>query len=77
MSLYGTPGEGKGYPLQDSGLENSMDCMVHGLTEWDTTKWLSLSLGLNSSRPELSGMYSVNQLCNSEFTSLSDNSFST
>ena len=22
--------EGKGYPLQDSGLENSMDCIVHG-----------------------------------------------
>ena len=25
-----SPGEGKGYPLQDSGLENSMDCIVHG-----------------------------------------------
>ena len=25
-----SPGEGKGYPLQYSGLENSMDCMVHG-----------------------------------------------
>ena len=24
------PGEGKGYPLQYSGLENSMDCTVHG-----------------------------------------------
>ena len=24
------PGEGKGYPLQYSGLENSMDCIVHG-----------------------------------------------
>ena len=23
-------GEGKGYPLQYSGLENPMDCMVHG-----------------------------------------------
>ena len=22
------PGEGKGYPLQYSGLENSMDCIV-------------------------------------------------
>ena len=27
------PGEGKGYPLQYSGLENSMDCIVHGVTE--------------------------------------------
>ena len=26
-----SPGEGKGYPLQYSGLENSMDCMVHYL----------------------------------------------
>ena len=25
------PGEGKCYPLQYSGLENSMDCTVHGL----------------------------------------------
>ena len=24
------PGEGKGYPLQYSGLENSMDYIVHG-----------------------------------------------
>ena len=29
-------GEGKGYPLQDSGLENSMDCIVHGVTKLDT-----------------------------------------
>ena len=32
-----SPGEGKGYPLQDSGLENSMDCRVHGAAESDTT----------------------------------------
>ena len=25
------PGEGKGYPLQYSGLENSMDYTVHGV----------------------------------------------
>ena len=25
--------EGKGYPLQYSGLENSMDCIVHGVTK--------------------------------------------
>ena len=24
-----SPGEGNGYPLQYSGLENSMDCIVH------------------------------------------------
>ena len=26
-------GEGKGYPLQHSGLENSMDYIVHGVTK--------------------------------------------
>ena len=25
--------EGKGYPLQYSGLENYMDCIVHGVTK--------------------------------------------
>ena len=25
-----SPGEGNSYPLQRSGLENSMDCLVHG-----------------------------------------------
>ena len=28
-----SPGEGKGYPLQYSGLENSMDCIIHGITK--------------------------------------------
>ena len=28
-----SPGEGKGYPLQYSGLENSMDCIVHRITK--------------------------------------------
>ena len=28
-----SPGEGNGYPLQYSGLENSMDCIVHGVAE--------------------------------------------
>ena len=32
------PGEGKGYSLQYSGLENSMDCIVHGVAESDTTE---------------------------------------
>ena len=33
-----SPGEGKGYPLQYSGLDNSMDCIVHGVVESDTTE---------------------------------------
>ena len=28
-----SPGKGIGYPLRYSGLENSMDCTVHGVTE--------------------------------------------
>ena len=27
------PGEGKGYPLQYCGLENSMDCIVRGVAK--------------------------------------------
>ena len=37
--LWRSPGEGKGYPLQYSGLENSVDYIVHGVTESWT--WLS------------------------------------
>ena len=33
------PGEGKGYPFQYSGPENSMDCMVHGVAK----SWTRLS----------------------------------
>ena len=39
-----SPGEGKGYPLQYSGLENSMDSIVHGVAKsQDRTERLSLS----------------------------------
>ena len=34
-----SPGKGKGYPLQDSGLQNSVDCVVHGVTK----SWTRLS----------------------------------
>ena len=42
-----SPGEGKGYPLQYSGLENSMDCIVHGLHRvgHDQSDFHFLSLG--------------------------------
>ena len=45
-------GKGKGYPLQYSGLEKSMDCVVHGITNSPTQlsnfkeerkEWLTLS----------------------------------
>ena len=41
--LQRSPGEGNGYPLQYSGLENSMDCIVHGYKESNTTERLSPS----------------------------------
>ena len=40
-----SPGEGKGYPIQCSGLVNSIDFTVHeGRKELDKTEQLSLSL---------------------------------
>ena len=39
-----SPGEGNGYPLQYSGLQNSMDCIVHGVAKsWTRLEWLLLS----------------------------------
>ena len=35
-----SPGEGKGYSLQYTGLENFMDCIVHGVVK----NWTRLSL---------------------------------
>ena len=53
-----SPGEGKGYPLQDSCLENSMDrgawqATVHVVAEWDTTERLSLTHTFLKKRIEL------------------------
>ena len=48
-ALGRSPGEGKGYPLQYSCLENSMDrgawwATLHGTAELDVTEWLILPL---------------------------------
>ena len=40
-----SPGEGKGYPFQDSGLENSIDYIVHGIAK-NRKKTVQLSLSL-------------------------------
>ena len=36
-----SPGEGNSYPLQCSGLENSMDCIIHGVAKSWT--WLTFT----------------------------------
>ena len=33
-----SPGEGKGYPLQYSGLKNSMDFIFHGVAKSDMSE---------------------------------------
>ena len=65
--LGSSPGEGKGYSLQYSGLEISMDCIVHGVAKSQTRlsnfhfHFISLSLIIypKTRRPRL---YEVSQL---------------
>ena len=45
-----SPGEGKGYPLQYSGLENAINCIVHGVTKSiRLSDWLKITGHLLSS----------------------------
>ena len=55
-----SPGERKGYPLHNSGLENSMDCIVqgvtpgssvHGISQARILEWVAISFSRGSSRP--------------------------
>ena len=52
------PGEGKGYPLHYPGLENSMDCIVHGVAK----SWTPLS-DFHFHFPMNQQMHFRNQLC--------------
>ena len=36
LGLGRSPGKGNGYPFQYSGLEKSMDCIVHGVAKSQT-----------------------------------------
>ena len=49
-----SPGEGKGYPHQYSGLENSMDCIVHGVAK----RWTWLNDFHSLTQPEMSVTWS-------------------
>ena len=53
LGLGGSPGEGKGYPLQYSGLQNSMDSSPWGRKESDTTEQTWLSGGMSVCSPSL------------------------
>ena len=57
-----SPGEGKGYPLQYSGLENSMDCIVHGVAKSQTRlSDLHLQFGFISCHSTLSDNLQASQ----------------
>ena len=56
-----SPGEGKGYPLQYSGLENSMDYTVHGVAksrtqlsghDWATFTFPRIRIEIHWSNPD-------------------------
>ena len=69
-----SPGEGKGYPLQYSGLENSMDCIVHEVvkswTDWATftslhffTQYLSQKISnINQTSVQFSSVQSLSRV---------------
>ena len=51
-----SPGEGKGYPLQYSGQENSMGCTVHGVTK-SLTRLSDFHFHFKSVRIDPFGLY--------------------
>ena len=55
--LERSTGEWNGYPLQYSGLENSMDCVAHGVTKSQT--WVTFTCYLS----EVSNIRCCQQLC--------------
>ena len=66
-----SPGENKGYPLQYSGLENSRDCIVHGVTKNQT--WLR---GFHVHVLAITNNTAVNRTVKMSLHSLAFNSFS-
>ena len=62
--LGSSPGERKSYPLQYSGLENSMDCIVHRVTKSQTQlSFLKTKVGKESKAFIYILSCSVAQLC--------------
>ena len=59
--LERSPGEGNAYPLQYSGLDNSMDYIVHGIAK----SWTGLSNFHFLSQPECVDSYCMKIACSS------------
>ena len=51
-----SPGEGNGHPVQYSGLENSMDCIAHGVSKSETQLSLHSLLKLKTCIPCVSAV---------------------
>ena len=47
-----SPGEGNSYPLPYSGLEISVDCMVHEILQAIILKWVAVPFSRGSSQPK-------------------------
>ena len=56
-----SPGEEEGYPLQFSGLENSMDCTAHGVTKSQHT-CMTFTLLVNSVQLRFNSRMKTNNL---------------
>ena len=73
-----SPGEGKGYPLQCSGLENSMQCIVHGVAKSQTRVsdfhfhfCMKCSLGISNFLEEKIQVFPISSLSLLLFSSIS------
>ena len=54
------PGQGKGYPCQYFGLDNSMDCIVHGVAKsWSPADTLPSGVSSPSVRRVIAPLHSV------------------
>ena len=66
-----SPGEGKGYPLQCSGLENSMGCIVLGVTKsWTRLSDLHFHFHLVAARQWLEPEHQGSRPLRADFLSL-------
>ena len=83
-----SPGEGKDYPLQYSGLENSIDCSlpgscVHGILQARILEWVAISFSRGSSQPRyqtqvscIAGRFFTNLTMREALSAITTNLFS-